>query len=471
MVSYHNDNGILEVRHRHEVIRIQAWGADSVRVRAAQYRIPADSVGALGDAPPPGGDANHDTRSPSNERVRRWSTDGCASTSTSTPSQLSGTADHLPRTVTGRSCSPRAGSTSGCRAPESSPATVPARTRSTSCSRPTPASGSTALGSAARPLNQKGAALDLVQRNGEVSIPFLLSSRGYGLLWNVPAVGPVEFAANGTRWVADDARQIDYWFTAAPTPAAILASYADATGHGPAARVGHRVLAVQAALPQPGGTAGGRARVQAPRPAAGGHRRRLLPLDRPGRLALRRGRVARPAADGRRAGEHGHRADGVGLALGQPCQQNWAEFSDRGLLIGTDYGLEASRPSEDKGDAAPMPVAFYDATNPEARQFVWDAVETQLRPAASASSGWTPASPRSSPRTPPTCCSRAAAPRSPIYPREHARLFAREWPRPGRSRRSASPVRLGRQPAVRRRRVVGRHPRHRTRCAGRSAPA
>ena len=54
MVSYHNDNGTLEVRHRHEVIRIQAWGADSARVRAAQYRIPADSVGALDDAPPTG---------------------------------------------------------------------------------------------------------------------------------------------------------------------------------------------------------------------------------------------------------------------------------------------------------------------------------------------------------------------------------------------------------------------------------
>ena len=54
MVSYHNDNGTLEVRHRHEVIRIQAWGADSVRVRAAQYRIPAESAGALGDTPPDG---------------------------------------------------------------------------------------------------------------------------------------------------------------------------------------------------------------------------------------------------------------------------------------------------------------------------------------------------------------------------------------------------------------------------------
>ena len=63
--------------------------------------------------------------------------------------------------------------------------------------------------------------LDLVQRNGEVTIPFLLSSRGYGLLWNNPAIGRVELAGNGTRWVADSARQIDYWVTAG-TPAEIL---------------------------------------------------------------------------------------------------------------------------------------------------------------------------------------------------------------------------------------------------------
>jgi alpha-D-xyloside xylohydrolase len=61
MVSYHNDNGILEVRHRHEVIRIQAWGADSVRVRAAQHCIPADSVGALGDEAPPADTPSHVT--------------------------------------------------------------------------------------------------------------------------------------------------------------------------------------------------------------------------------------------------------------------------------------------------------------------------------------------------------------------------------------------------------------------------
>ena len=63
-------------------------------------------------------------------------------------------------------------------------------------------------------LNLKGLGLDLIQRNGEVNIPFVLSSRGYGLLWNRPAVGQVELGVTGTRWRAGHARQIDYWITA-----------------------------------------------------------------------------------------------------------------------------------------------------------------------------------------------------------------------------------------------------------------
>src|SRR5579864_1738260 len=81
-------------------------------------------------------------------------------------------------------------------------------------------------------LDQKGIVVDLEQSNASVSIPFLVSSRGYGLLWNNPAVGRVELGGTGTRWVADSARQIDYWLTIG-SPAEIAAQYADATGHSP----------------------------------------------------------------------------------------------------------------------------------------------------------------------------------------------------------------------------------------------
>ena len=82
-------------------------------------------------------------------------------------------------------------------------------------------------------LDQKGCVIELIQRNTEVSIPFLFSSRGYGFLWNNPAVGRVELGYNATRWVAEAAPQIDYWITTGENPAEILSNYADVTGHAP----------------------------------------------------------------------------------------------------------------------------------------------------------------------------------------------------------------------------------------------
>ena len=44
-------------------------------------------------------------------------------------------------------------------------------------------------------LDLKGSVLELAQRNSQASVPFLLSSRGYGFLWNNPAIGRAIFAA------------------------------------------------------------------------------------------------------------------------------------------------------------------------------------------------------------------------------------------------------------------------------------
>jgi alpha-D-xyloside xylohydrolase len=82
-------------------------------------------------------------------------------------------------------------------------------------------------------LDQKGCVIELIQRNTEITIPFLFSSRGYGFLWNNPAVGRVELGYNATRWVAEAAPQIDYWITTGKDPAEILSNYAEVTGHSP----------------------------------------------------------------------------------------------------------------------------------------------------------------------------------------------------------------------------------------------
>ena len=71
-------------------------------------------------------------------------------------------------------------------------------------------------------LNLKGSILELAQRNSQISVPFLISSFGYGMLWNNPAVGKVTFGRNYTEWIARSTRQMDYWITAENTPKAII---------------------------------------------------------------------------------------------------------------------------------------------------------------------------------------------------------------------------------------------------------
>ena len=82
-------------------------------------------------------------------------------------------------------------------------------------------------------LNQKFNRLLLEQRNSQVSIPFVLSNKGYGFFWNNPAIGWASFGKNVTEWYAASTKQMDYWITAKDTPAEIEEQYADAVGKPP----------------------------------------------------------------------------------------------------------------------------------------------------------------------------------------------------------------------------------------------
>lgn len=81
--------------------------------------------------------------------------------------------------------------------------------------------------------NLKGCNLELAHRNSQASIPFYVSSLGYGFLWHNAAVGEVHFGSNTTEWVAEDTRQLDYWITAGDTPAQIEEAYTAVTGRVP----------------------------------------------------------------------------------------------------------------------------------------------------------------------------------------------------------------------------------------------
>lgn len=57
-------------------------------------------------------------------------------------------------------------------------------------------------------MDLKGCTLELEQRNSQISVPFMVSSYGYGMLWNNPAVGQVTFGKNYTEWNARSTRQM-----------------------------------------------------------------------------------------------------------------------------------------------------------------------------------------------------------------------------------------------------------------------
>lgn len=82
-------------------------------------------------------------------------------------------------------------------------------------------------------LELKGCTLELAHRNSQASVPFVMSSRGYGFLWNNPAIGSVTFGKNVTEWQAVSTKQMDYWITAGDSPAEIEEAYADVTGKVP----------------------------------------------------------------------------------------------------------------------------------------------------------------------------------------------------------------------------------------------
>ena len=218
-------------------------------------------------------------------------------------------------------------------------------------------------------LNLKNCTLELAQRNSQASVPFALSSLGYGFLWNNPGIGSVTFGKNITEWKAFSTKQLDYWITAGDTPSEIEEAYAGATGTVPM-------------MPDYGmGFWQCKLRYQTQEEllsVAREYRRRGLPIDvividyfhwvRQGDWKFDRDYWPDPEGMVRELKEMGiELMVSVWPTVDKTCD-NYAEMLQKGYLVRTERGLRTTM--DFLGD-----TVFYDPTNPEARDFVWKTVK------------------------------------------------------------------------------------------------
>ncbi len=215
-------------------------------------------------------------------------------------------------------------------------------------------------------LNKKGAILELEHRNSQASVPFMVSSRRYGFLWNNPATGRVVFGANKTEWYARSTRKMDYFITAGDTPAEILKQYSAVTGRTPMMpeygmgywqcklryRTQEELLAV-----------------------AREHKKRGLPMDaivvdffhwtRQGEFKFEPRDWPDPDAMVKELKELGIETVVSVWPTVDERSENYGQMAEKGYLVRNDRGC--ANHSTWMGD-----TTYYDTTHPGAREFVWE---------------------------------------------------------------------------------------------------
>ncbi len=215
-------------------------------------------------------------------------------------------------------------------------------------------------------LDKKGAVLELAHRNSQASVPFMISSRGYGFFWNNPAIGTATFGTNKTEWYAKSTQKLDYFITAGDTPADIERNYTAAVGRAPRMpeyglgywqcklryRTQDEILAV-----------------------AREHKRRGLPMDaivvdffhwtRQGDFKFEPRDWPDPDAMVKELKELGIETVVSVWPTIDEKSENFGEMAGNGYLV-----------SADRGNGLHMTwmgnTVFYDATHPGAQKFVWE---------------------------------------------------------------------------------------------------
>lgn len=218
-------------------------------------------------------------------------------------------------------------------------------------------------------LNVKGSDLELAHRNSQASVPFAVSSLGYGILWNNPGIGRAVFGTNIMSFESYATKVLDYWFVAGDTPAEIEEGYAAVTGTVPM-------------MPEYGlGFWQCKLRYQTQEElleVVREYKRRKLPLDvividffhwpRQGEWKFDPVYWPDPDAMVKELQELGVELMVSIWPTVDRQSENYEEMLEKGYLIRTERGFRTGLNFEGA-------TIHYDATNPNAREYVWDKVK------------------------------------------------------------------------------------------------
>lgn len=82
-------------------------------------------------------------------------------------------------------------------------------------------------------MNWAGHTVLMEQANSIAVVPFLLSSHGYGILWDNPSVTTFHNGPAGTAFCSEVADAVDYYFIYGPSADQVIAGYRELTGAAP----------------------------------------------------------------------------------------------------------------------------------------------------------------------------------------------------------------------------------------------
>lgn len=218
-------------------------------------------------------------------------------------------------------------------------------------------------------LDLKGMDLELAHRNSQASVPFALSSKGYGVLWNNPGVGRAVFGKNIMSFEAFSSEALDCWIVVGDTPAEIVEEYAGVTGTVPM-------------MPEYGlGFWQCKLRYQTQEEllaVAREYKRRGVPIDvividffhwpKQGEWKFDTVYWPNPAAMVKELKELGiELMVSIWPTVDKSCE-NYEEMLEKGYLIRTERGFRVGLDFQGA-------TIHFDTTNPKAREYVWEKVK------------------------------------------------------------------------------------------------